>query len=108
MSLDFKRRVTGLQEKMAEEGLDVVVFWKCSNNVFIASEGSPILSLDEIFSEQSQKTHIKGVRVLNRIGRVRKRSEILQATRARCSAIRRELDKPYPGRNRETNHAGQD
>lgn len=88
MSLDFNRRVTGLQEKMAEEGLDIVIYGSCqnfqyltgllidwrsgidfgsaANNVFVAREGSPILTLDEVFSEQSQKTHIKDVRVLKR------------------------------------------
>jgi Xaa-Pro aminopeptidase len=90
MSLDFNRRVTGLQKKMAEEGLDIVVYGSCqnfqyltgllidwrsgidfespANNVFVAREGSPILTLDEVFSEQSQKTTIKDVRVLKREG----------------------------------------
>jgi len=31
MSLDFNRRVTGLQKKMAEEGLDIVVYGSCQN-----------------------------------------------------------------------------
>ena len=89
MSLDFKRRLIGLQEKMSEIGLDVVIYGSCqnfqyltglpidwrsgidlgsaANNVFVAREGLPILTLDEAYLREAhinQQTWIKDVRIL--------------------------------------------
>ena len=69
MSFDFKRRLVGLQDKMEEFGLDLVVYGSCqnfqyltgllidwrhwtdlgsqANNVFVPREGEPILAVGE-------------------------------------------------------------
>ncbi len=90
MSLDFKRRLRGLQERMAGLGLDLVVYGSCqnfqyltgllmdwrrgtdlgsgANNVFVPREGEPILTLAEASSEHASRTWIGDVRVLERGG----------------------------------------
>jgi len=88
MSLDFKRRLVGLQEKMAEADLDLVVYGCCQNfqyltglltewrrgvdllnavnNVFIPREGEPILTLAGTPSGEAPATWIKDIRYLDR------------------------------------------
>ena len=70
MSLDFKRRLVGLQERMVDLGLDLVVYGSCqnfqyltglliewrrgtdlgsgANNVFVPREGEPILQISPV------------------------------------------------------------
>ncbi len=88
MNLNFKRRLIGLQEKMEEISLDLVVYgscqnfqyltgllinWRCGmdlasevNNVFVPRKGEPILTLAEDMSKQVAQTWIKDVRVLEK------------------------------------------
>lgn len=88
MSMNFKRRLTGLQERMADLGL--VVYGSCqnfqyltgilidwrrgtdlgsgANNVFVPREDRPILTVAEASSEHASQTWIKDVRVLERGG----------------------------------------
>ena len=90
MSLNFKRRLLGLQERMVDQGLDLVVYGSCQNfqyltgllidwrrgtdlgswvnNVFVPREGEPILTLAEAFSEHASETWIGDIRVLERGG----------------------------------------
>ena len=86
MSFDFKRRLVGLQEKMEELGLDLVVYGSCqnfqyltgllfdwrhgidlggqANNIFVPREGEPILTLGEEWSEQAAHTWVREIRTL--------------------------------------------
>jgi Xaa-Pro aminopeptidase len=86
MGFDFKRRLTGLQQKMKETGLDLVVYGSCQNfqyltgllidwrhwtdlgsainNVFVSKRGEPVLTLHEEWSKEAARTWIKDVRVL--------------------------------------------
>jgi Xaa-Pro aminopeptidase len=88
MSLNFKKRLSGLQEKMEEIGLNLVVYGSCqnfqyltgilidwrhgtdlgseANNIFVPQNGQPILTLAEDSSQQTNQTWIKDVRVLKR------------------------------------------
>jgi Xaa-Pro aminopeptidase len=88
MSLNFERRLIGLQEKMKEIDLDLIIYGSCqnfqyltgilidwrheidlgseANNVFVPREGEPIIALAEDFSEQATQTWIKDVRLLER------------------------------------------
>ena len=90
MSLDFKRRLRGPQERMMGLGLDLVVYGSCqnfqyltgllmewrrgtdlgsgANNVFVPREGEPVLTLAEASSEHASRTWIEDVRVLERGG----------------------------------------
>jgi len=90
MSLNFKRRLMGLQERMVDQGLDLVVYGSCQNfqyltgllidwrrgtdlgswvnNVFVPREGELILTLAEAFSEHASETWIGDIRVLERGG----------------------------------------
>ena len=90
MSLNFKRRLMGLQNRMVDQGLDLVVYGSCQNfqyltgllidwrrgtdlgswvnNVFVPREGEPILTLAEAFSEHASETWIGDIRVLERGG----------------------------------------
>ena len=90
MSLNFKRRLMGLQDRMVDQGLDLVVYGSCQNfqyltgllidwrrgtdlgswvnNVFVPREGEPILTLAEAFSEHASETWIGDIRVLERGG----------------------------------------
>jgi Xaa-Pro aminopeptidase len=83
--MDFKRRLTGLQAKMEEQGLDLVVYggspdlqyltgvnleWRRGrdllypqDNVFVPRSGEPILTLNPENQSYTQKTWIKDVRV---------------------------------------------
>jgi Xaa-Pro aminopeptidase len=83
MSLDFKRRLAELQQRMMENAIDLVIYGSCQNfqyltgflldwrrgtdlgssvdNVFVPKEGQPVLTLNEEMSEQAQKTWIKDV-----------------------------------------------
>ena len=82
--MDFKRRLTGLQAKMEEQGLDLVVYggspdlqyltginleWRRGrdllhpqDNVFVPRQGEPVLTLNTESQYQSQGTWIKDVR----------------------------------------------
>jgi Xaa-Pro aminopeptidase len=84
MSLDFKRRLNGLQKKMQELSLDLVVYGSCqnfqyltgilidwrhgidlgsgTNNLFVPARGEPILTMDAS-AEQAPNTWIKDIRV---------------------------------------------
>ena len=86
MSFDFKRRLVGLQDKMEEFGLDLVVYGSCqnfqyltgllidwrhstdlgsqANNVFVPRKGEPILTVGEEWAKQAAQTWVKDVRVL--------------------------------------------
>jgi len=88
MDHDFQRRLIGLQEKMEEIDLDLVVYGSCqnfqyltgllidwrhgidlgseANNVFVPRKGDPILTLSEEMSEKSPQTWIKDVRTLKK------------------------------------------
>ena len=88
MSINFERRLVGLQEKMADMGLELVVYGSCqnfqyltgiliewrrgtnlmsgANNVLVPLEGEPILTLAEASSRLASQTWIKDVRVLER------------------------------------------
>ena len=85
MSLDFTRRLRGLQEKMVEVGFDLVVFGSCqnfqyltgllmdwrrgvdlakgANCVLVPKEGEAILTLAEESSEFASQTWIRDVRI---------------------------------------------
>jgi Xaa-Pro aminopeptidase len=84
MSFDFKRRLLGLQDKMHELGLDLVVYGSCqnfqyltglltdwrhwidlgsqANDVFVPSEGEPVVTVGEEWAKQVPQTWIKDVR----------------------------------------------
>jgi len=83
--MDFKRRLTGLQAKMTEQGLDLVVYggspdlqyltginleWRRGrdllypqDNVFVPRNGEPVLTLNPENQNHTQKTWIKDIRV---------------------------------------------
>jgi Xaa-Pro aminopeptidase len=85
MSIDFERRLVGLQEEMGEIGLDLAVFGASPNfqyltglltdwrreidlasgldNVFVPREGRPILTLGGEHSGRSSQSWIKDVRI---------------------------------------------
>jgi len=89
-SLNFRRRLIGLQEKMMDLGLDLVVYGSCQNfqyltgllmewrrgrdlgsgvnNIFVPREGEPILTLAEAASEHASPTWVRDIRVLERGG----------------------------------------
>jgi Xaa-Pro aminopeptidase len=86
--MDFKRRLLGLQRKMEETDLDMVVYGSCqnfqyltgllvdwrrgidlgskANAVFVARRGEPILTLSEDASERATSTWIKDSRILRK------------------------------------------
>jgi len=86
--MDFKRRLTGLQTKMEEQGIDLVVYggspdlqyltgvnleWRRGRdllhpqeNVFVPLHGEPVLTLNTENQSYSQGTWIKDVRVSDR------------------------------------------
>jgi len=88
LDFDYKRRVAGLQKKMEETDLDLVVYGSCqnfqyltgilidwrhgidlgneANTVFVPQNGAPRLTLAEEYSSQATKTWIKDVRVLDK------------------------------------------
>jgi len=91
LNLDFKRRLIGLQKKMQEVGLDLVVYGSCQNfqyltglltdwrrgtdlgsemnNVFVPVKGEPVLTLVEAESGQPPpQTWIRDVRILPKEG----------------------------------------
>jgi Xaa-Pro aminopeptidase len=83
--MDFKRRLTGLQAKMEEQGLDLLVYggspdlqyltgvnleWRRGrdllhpqDNIFVPRSGEPVLTLNAENQSQSQGTWIKDVRL---------------------------------------------
>ena len=83
--MDFKRRLTGLQAKMEEQGLDLVVYggspdlqyltgvnleWRRGrdllnpqDNVFVPRGGEPVLTINPENVTRAQETWIKDVRV---------------------------------------------
>jgi len=93
MSLNFKRRLIGLQKKMQEIGLDLVVYGSCqnfqyltgllidwrrgtdlgseANNVFVPRKGEPMLTLTEDSSGSSAQTWMKNVCILPKEGNYR-------------------------------------
>ena len=88
MSLNFKRRLVGLQEKMSDLDLDLVVYGSCQNfqyltglltqwrrgtdlmsgvnNVFVPRKGEPILTLTAFPPERAPSTWIKDIRGIER------------------------------------------
>jgi len=86
MSFDFRRRLFGLQEKMEELDLELVVYGSCqnfqyltgllidwrhgidlanpANIIFIPRKGETILTLSEEWAKQAAQTWIKEVRTL--------------------------------------------
>lgn len=87
--MDFRRRLTGLQAKMEEQGLDLVVYgvgpdfqyltgtnleWRKGrdlhhpqDNVFVARQAEPILTLNPDSQDQVKGTWIKDIRVVDRV-----------------------------------------
>src|SRR4030042_1263912 len=90
MSFDFKRRLIGLQEKMEQFDLDLVVFGSCQNfqyltgllidwrhwadlgsqvnNVFVPGKGEPIVTIGVEWSKQASQGWVKDVRILGEKG----------------------------------------
>jgi len=88
MSFDFKRRLDGLQEKMVDDDLHLVVYGSCQNfqyltglltewrrgtdlmsgvnNIFIPREGEPILSLSRAPTGDAPVTCVRDIRYLDR------------------------------------------
>jgi Xaa-Pro aminopeptidase len=88
MSTNFKRRFSGLQEKMADLDLDLVVYGSCQNfqyltgllvdwrhgidlgsdlnNIFVPRKGEPVLTLTEPLPERVRQTWIKDVKILDK------------------------------------------
>jgi Xaa-Pro dipeptidase len=84
MSFDFKRRLVGLQNKMEELDLDLVVYGSCQNfqyltgllidwrhetdlgsqvnNVFVPQKGEPIVTVGEEWLKQASEGSVKDVR----------------------------------------------
>jgi len=87
MVFDFKRRIVGLQEKMDELGLDLVVYGSCqnfqyltglltdwrrsvdlgdkANLVFVPKKGAPVLTVGEEWEKIASKSWIKDVRTFS-------------------------------------------
>jgi Xaa-Pro aminopeptidase len=85
MVFNFKRRIVGLQEKMDELGLDLVVYGSCqnfqyltgllidwrrsvdlgsqANLVFVPKKGAPVLTVAEEWEKTASKSWIKDVRI---------------------------------------------
>ena len=88
LDMDYRRRLTGLQEKMAELETDLVVYSSCQNfqyltglpvewrrgvdlqyaqdNVFVPREGEPILTLGPASAGHAEECWIGDVRTLER------------------------------------------
>lgn len=88
MTMNFERRLTGLQGKMREKGVDLVVYGSCPNfqyltglpiewrrgrdlvqhedNVFVPREGEPIITLTEGSMGHAEASWIKDVRQAER------------------------------------------
>lgn len=86
--MDFKRRLTGLQAKMEDQGIDLVVYggspdfqyltgvnfeWRRGrdllhpqDNLFVARRGEPILTLNSESEKYAQGTWIKDIRVADK------------------------------------------
>jgi Xaa-Pro aminopeptidase len=86
--MNFVRRLTSLQEIMADQEIDLVVYGSCQNfqyltglllewrrgrdlinpedNVFVPLEGEPILTLSKASEEYSEETWIEDVRILEK------------------------------------------
>ncbi|MEM3788394.1 MAG: Xaa-Pro peptidase family protein [Candidatus Bathyarchaeia archaeon] len=86
--MNFRRRLLGLQKKMNEENVDLVVYGSCQNfqyltgllidwrngidlgsyvnNVFVSRTGEPVLTLAEDRLDQAGETWIKDVRILGK------------------------------------------
>jgi len=87
MVFDFKRRIVGLQEKMDELGLDLVVYGSCqnfqyltgllidwrrsvdlgdkANLVFVPKKGAPVLTIGEEWEKIANESWIKDVRTFS-------------------------------------------
>ena len=88
MEIDFRRRLTGFQEKMGELDIDLVVYGSCQNfqyltglpiewrrgtdlmnpqdNVFVPREGDPILTLSAASARKAEGRWIWDVKALER------------------------------------------
>ncbi|MEM3616305.1 MAG: Xaa-Pro peptidase family protein [Candidatus Bathyarchaeia archaeon] len=86
--MNFRRRLLGLQKKMNEENVDLVVYGSCQNfqyltgllidwrngidlgsyvnNVFVSRTGEPVLTLAEDGLDQAGETWIKDVRIFGK------------------------------------------
>lgn len=86
--MDFEGRLVGLQEKMTDADIDLVIYGSCqnfqyltgllvdwrhgidlgseANNIFVPRKGKPILTIAEDWAEQARETWVKDVRVLER------------------------------------------
>ena len=84
MEMDYKRRLTGLQERMEELDLDLVVYGSCQNyqyltglpvewrrgvdlmypedNVYVPREGDPVVTMSAMASSHAEATWIEDVR----------------------------------------------
>lgn len=88
MEMDYRRRLTGLQEKMEELDVDIVVYGSCQNyqyltglpvewrrgvdlmypedNVYVPREGDPIVTMSAMASGHAKETWIEDVRPMER------------------------------------------
>ncbi|UCH56800.1 MAG: aminopeptidase P family N-terminal domain-containing protein, partial [Candidatus Bathyarchaeota archaeon] len=88
MALNYNRRLTGLQEKMEEQGVDLVVYGSCQNfqyvtglpldwrrgvdlmhlenNVFVPRKGEPVVTLAMDSGGHAEDSWIGDVRVLKK------------------------------------------
>jgi len=95
--MNFNRRLTGLQERMEEKGIDTVVYGSCQNfqyltglpvawrrgvdlmypedNVLVPKDGDPILTLAPASAKHGEGSWIGDVRVMERDGSYREMVE---------------------------------
>ena len=95
--MNFNRRLTGLQERMGEKGIDAVVYGSCQNfqyltglpvawrrgvdlmypedNVFVPKEGDPVLTLAPASARHGEGSWIGDVRVMEKDGSYREMVE---------------------------------
>jgi len=88
MEMDYRRRLTGLQEKMEDLGVDLVVYGSCQNyqyltglpvewrrgvdlmypedNVYVPREGDPVVTMSAMASGHAGETWIEDVRLMER------------------------------------------
>jgi Xaa-Pro aminopeptidase len=88
MEMDYRRRLTGLQEKMEELDVDLVVYGSCQNyqyltglpvewrrgvdlmypedNVYVPREGDPVVTMSAMASGHAGETWIEDVRPMER------------------------------------------
>jgi Xaa-Pro aminopeptidase len=88
MEMDYRRKLTGLQEKMEELDVDLVVYGSCQNyqyltglpvewrrgvdlmypedNVYVPREGDPVVTMSAMASSHAGETWIEDVRPMER------------------------------------------